>query len=94
MRATAFSAPYYVLEQLGFRKILDVTFMMASMVARDARIQDVRKYFRALRRAQADVDISHQPYTYNVPSPASTASPPTRTPPILPFLSASIEMCT
>src|SRR5204862_5089223 len=32
-------------------------------------------------------------YTYKVPSPASTASPPTLTPPILPLLPASIEMC-
>ena len=62
--ATAFSAPYYVLEQLGFRKILDVTFMMGSMIARDADPADVRKYYGALRRAQADIDLMHQRYTH------------------------------
>ena len=49
--ASVFSGPYYFLEQLGFRKIIDSTFMMASMVTGDADPEDVRKYFRALRRA-------------------------------------------
>lgn len=62
--ATLFGAQYYVLEQLGFRKILDATFMIAAMVPQGVDIADVRKYFRALRRAQADIDISHQPYTH------------------------------
>ncbi len=30
--ASLFSGPYYFVEQLGFRKIIDTTFMMASMV--------------------------------------------------------------
>src|SRR5579875_2097420 len=55
--ATAFGAPYYVLEQLGFRKILDATFMIAAMLARDVTVADARKYFRALRRAQIDIDL-------------------------------------
>jgi hypothetical protein len=63
--ATAFGAPYYVLEQLGFRKILDTTFMIAAMLARDAAVEDARKYFRALRRAQADIDIMHQRYVHH-----------------------------
>lgn len=63
--ATAFSAPYYVLEQLGFRKILDTSFMMAAMIAGDAEIADARKYFRALRRAQADIDIMHQRWVHH-----------------------------
>jgi hypothetical protein len=29
--ASLFSGPYYFLEQLGFRKIIDTTFMMASL---------------------------------------------------------------
>src|SRR5438067_13562885 len=33
-------------------------------------------------------------HKYRVPSPARIASPPTLTPAILPFLSASIDMCT
>ena len=30
-----FSGPYYFLEQLGFRKVMDTTFMMASMITGD-----------------------------------------------------------
>jgi len=55
--ASLFSGPYYFMEQLGFRKIIDSTFMMASLVTRDADPEDVRKYFRALRRAQRDIDL-------------------------------------
>jgi hypothetical protein len=61
--ATVFGAQYYVMEQLGFRKIADATFMIAAMVPREADIADVRRYFAALRRAQADIDVMHQPYT-------------------------------
>ena len=60
--ATVFGAQYYVIEQLGFRKIVDATFMIAAMVPLDADIADVRRYFAALRRAQVDIDVMHQPY--------------------------------
>jgi NitT/TauT family transport system substrate-binding protein len=60
--ATVFGAQYYILEQLGFRKIVDATFMIAAMVPRGVELVDVRKYFAALRRAQADIDIMHQPF--------------------------------
>ncbi len=60
---TVFGAQYYLIEQLGFRKIVDATFMIAAMVPKDADVSDVRRYFAALRRAQADIDVSHQPYT-------------------------------
>src|SRR3954470_19765713 len=33
------------------------------MVPHHVEISDVRSYFAALRCAQADIDISHQPYT-------------------------------
>lgn len=59
-----FSGPYYFMEQLGFRKVLDTSFMMAAMVAEDANIEDVRKYFNALRRAQADIDLRPELYTH------------------------------
>ena len=58
-----FSGPYYFMEQLGFRKIVDTTFMMASMVAEDADEGDVAKYFAALRRAQSDIDLRPELYT-------------------------------
>ena len=61
--ATVFGAQYYLVEQLGFRKIVDATFMIAAMVPAGVEVGDVRRYFAALRRAQADIDVSHQPYT-------------------------------
>jgi len=62
--AAVFSGPYYFLEQLGFRKVIDTTFMMASMLTGDPDPEDVRKYFRALRRAQRDIDLRPELYTH------------------------------
>ena len=57
-----FSSPYGI-QQLGFRKVPDTSFMMAAMVAEDASIDDVEKY-AALRRAQADIDLRLELYTH------------------------------
>ena len=62
--ASLFSGPYYFVEQLGFRKIIDTTFMIASMVTGTPDPEDVRKYFRALRRAQRDIDLRPELYTH------------------------------
>ncbi len=62
--AALFSGPYYFLEQLGFRKLLDTTFMMASMITGDPDPGDIQKYFRALRRAQRDIDLRPELYTH------------------------------
>ena len=59
-----FSGPYYFVEQLGFRKVIDTTFMIATMLAGDPDPEDVRKYFRALRRAQRDIDLRPERYTH------------------------------
>ena len=59
-----FSGPYYFMEQLGFRKVLDTSFMMAAMVAEDADLKDVEKYFSALRMAQKDIDLRQELYTH------------------------------
>lgn len=61
---SAFSGPYYFLEQLGYRKVMDTTFMMASMITGDPDPQDVQKFFRALRRAQHDIDLRPELYTH------------------------------
>ena len=61
---TVFSGPYYFLEQLGFRKVIDATFMMASMINGNPESDDVRKYFQALRRAQRDIDLRPELYTH------------------------------
>ena len=63
--AALFSGPYYFAEQLGFRKVIDTTFMMATMLTGDPDAEDVRKYFRALRRAQRDIDLRPELYTHH-----------------------------
>jgi len=62
--ATLFSGPYYLAEQLGFRKIIDNTFMIAAMINGNPDPEDVRKYFRALKRAQRDIDLRPDRYTH------------------------------
>src|SRR2546429_4848760 len=62
--ASLFSGPYYFLEQLGFRKVIDTTFMMATSISGDPDPEDLRKYFRALRKAQRDIDLRPAPYTH------------------------------
>jgi hypothetical protein len=62
--AALFSGPYYFMEQLGFRKIIDTTFMMASMITGGPDPEDLRKYFEALRRAQRDLDLRPELYTH------------------------------
>lgn len=59
-----FSGPMYFVEQLGFRKILDTSFMMAAMVDEKADLADVKKYFSALKRAQTDLDLHAHRYTH------------------------------
>ena len=62
--ATLFSGPYYLAEQLGFRKIIDNTFMIATMIHGDPDPEDLRKYFTALKRAQRDLDLRPELYTH------------------------------
>ena len=62
--ADAFGMQLYILEQLGFRKILDTTFMIAGMIGKDADLDQVKQYYAALRRAQADIDLMHQKYVH------------------------------
>jgi len=59
-----FSGPYYFAEQLGFRKVMDTTFMIATMIHGDPDPEDLRKFFRALRKAQRDIDLRPELYTH------------------------------
>jgi hypothetical protein len=61
---TLFSGPYYFAEQLGFRKVIDCTFMMATMITGNPDMEDVEKYFRGLRKAQRDIDLRPELYTH------------------------------
>jgi ABC-type nitrate/sulfonate/bicarbonate transport system substrate-binding protein len=62
--AALFSGPYYFAEQLGFRKIIDSTFMITTMIHGDPDPEDLRRFFRALKRAQQDIDLRPDRYTH------------------------------
>jgi hypothetical protein len=49
--AAVFSGPYYFLEQLGFRKVIDTSFMMATMITGNPDREDLRSTSRAAPRA-------------------------------------------
>ncbi len=60
-----FSGAFYFVEQLGFRKVVDTSFMMATMITGDPDPEDVAKYFRALRRAQIEIDLRLELYRHH-----------------------------
>jgi hypothetical protein len=62
--ASLFSGPYYFAEQLGYRKIIDTSFMIATMISGDPDPDDLRRYFRALQRAQRDIDLRPELFTH------------------------------
>jgi NitT/TauT family transport system substrate-binding protein len=59
-----FGAQYYIAEQLGFRKLVDTTFMMGFLLSADADLADTDKYFRALRRAQQEIDLEPERFKH------------------------------
>ena len=59
-----FSGPYYFLDQLGFKKIVETTFMMAGAISEDTEAEDIDKYYRALKRAQFDIDLRPELYVH------------------------------
>jgi NitT/TauT family transport system substrate-binding protein len=62
--ANLFGNPMYVAEQKGFRKVADTTFMIGFIIEGDADPSDVEKYFRALQRAQRDIDAEPERYKH------------------------------
>jgi NitT/TauT family transport system substrate-binding protein len=62
--ASLFGAPAYVVEQLGLRKVVDTTFMVGHLVSGAAESEDVDHYFKALRRAQQDIDMEPEIYKH------------------------------
>jgi len=62
--AALFNGPYYFAEQLGFRKVIDTTFMIAAMIKGSSDPEDIGRYFRALRSAQRDIDLRPERYTH------------------------------
>jgi NitT/TauT family transport system substrate-binding protein len=63
--ANVFGAPMYVLEQQGFRKVVDTTFMVAFLLADDAVPEDVDRYVSALLRAQRDIDLEPERHKHH-----------------------------
>jgi NitT/TauT family transport system substrate-binding protein len=63
--AAIWSAPTYLVEQQGCRKILDTTFMAGFMFDADTDADDVEKYFNALKRAQMELDLEPEPYKHH-----------------------------
>ncbi|MFC5232909.1 hypothetical protein [Pseudonocardia zijingensis] len=59
----AWGASAYVLEQRGFRKLVDTTFVMGFLLSADVDPEDVERYFRALLRAQQEIDLEPHRYT-------------------------------
>jgi hypothetical protein len=62
--ANVFGTAGYVLEQQGFRKVLDTTFMIGFLIRSGAADEDVKKYFAALRHAQVDIDLEPERYKH------------------------------
>ena len=62
--ANVFGVPMYVLEQQGFRRIVDTTFMIGFLLSPQANEADVHRYFRALQRAQRDIDLEPERYKH------------------------------
>ncbi len=62
--ANVFGPQYYALEQHGFRKLVDTTFIMGFFVRDEASQDDVEKYFAGLRHAQRDIDLEPDRYKH------------------------------
>ena len=62
--ANIWGAPTYLVEQQGFRKVVDATFMQAFMFSDDIDPADVERYFNALKRAQMDIDLAPERYKH------------------------------
>ncbi len=62
--ANVFGVQFYALEQQGFRKVVDTTFMIGFLFSNEADIDDVQHYFNALQRAQRDIDLEPERYKH------------------------------
>jgi len=64
--ANVFGTPSYVLEQQGFRKILDTSFMIGFLINGDATDEQLWAYFNALQRAQREIDVAKELYQHHL----------------------------
>jgi len=63
--ATVWGPALYVCEQLGLRKVVDATFMGAFMAPTLTPREDIERYFRALKRAQLDIDLAPEQHKHH-----------------------------
>jgi NitT/TauT family transport system substrate-binding protein len=64
MAAAVWGAATYLVEQYGCRRILDSTFMAGFMFGAGTDPIDVERYFRALKRAQMELDFEPERYRH------------------------------
>jgi hypothetical protein len=62
---SAWGLTYLVLEQLGFRKVVDTSFMIGFMFPSGVDPADIEKYMRAMKRAQMDLDFAPERYKHH-----------------------------
>ena len=55
---------FQVLEQLGFRKVVDASFMIAFMFPATVDTSDVEKYMNGMKRAQMELDFAPEKYRH------------------------------
>ena len=60
--ANVFGVQREIVEQMGFRRVLDTTFMIGFLIHGDASYEDTEKYFNALRKAQRAIDLEPERY--------------------------------
>jgi NitT/TauT family transport system substrate-binding protein len=63
--ANIWGAATYVVEQQGFRRVLDATFMAGFLFSSTIDPADVERYFAALKRAQMDLDFEPERYKHH-----------------------------
>lgn len=63
--ANVFGVQLYIVEQLGFRKVVDSTFVLGFLISNEADLEDVERYFRALRKAQRDIDLAPERHKHH-----------------------------
>lgn len=62
--AAIWGAATYLVERYGCRRILDSTFMAGFMFGAGTDPADVERYFRALKRAQMELDLEPERYKH------------------------------
>lgn len=56
----------YTVEQKGYRKVIDTSFIVSFMLVNQPAFEDVEKYFRALRLAQNAIDENPNKYKHYI----------------------------